>query len=303
MHDDYPRTESELEQRFYDEAACLEYLHGLRWPEAFCCPGCGHHGAWPMRRGLWLCQHCRRQTSVLARTVFQDTKLPLATWFAAMWQLTSQSHGVSAMDLQRVLKLGSYRTAWCILHKLRRTMGRPGSNRLTGRVEAAEVGWDGVKTDGPTGRLTPRKLIIAVVAQPQGQGIGQIRLRCLSEMPRRTLRGFIVQMVEPGSTVLTDGSITGRDLPGYGCVRPSRPSKRKHGLPQVHQVMLLLNRWLLASQHVSHYHLGDYLNEFAFRFNHRKSAARGELFYRLVQQAVQAEPAPYFSLRLKPRPR
>jgi hypothetical protein len=126
MHDDYPRTELELEQRFYDEAACLEYLHGLRWPEAFCCPGCGHQGAWAMKRGLWLCQHCRHQTSVLARTVFQDTKLPLATWFAAMWQLTSQPHGVSAMELQRVLKLGSYRTAWSILHKLRRTMGRPG---------------------------------------------------------------------------------------------------------------------------------------------------------------------------------
>ena len=175
---------------------------------------------------------------------------------------------------------------------------------MTGRVEAAEVGWDGVKTAGTIGRLTRRKLIIAVLAQPQGQGIGQIRLRCLSEMRRQTLRGFIAQMVEPGSTVITDGAITDQDLPGYGCVRPRRPSKGKHGLPQVHRVMLLFKRWLLgSSQHFNHYHLGDYLNEFAFRFNHRNSAERGELFYHLVQQAVQAEPAPYFSLRLKPRPR
>jgi hypothetical protein len=105
MNEDYPRTWLELEQRFHDETDCLAYLQALRWPEGLRCPRCHSQRAWPMKNGLWLCQDCRHQNSVLAGTVFQDTKLPLATWFTAMWHVTSQKNGVSALGLQRALLL------------------------------------------------------------------------------------------------------------------------------------------------------------------------------------------------------
>jgi hypothetical protein len=82
---------------------------------------------------------CRRQTSATAGTIFQDTRKPLVMWFRAMWYVTSQTNGVSAMGLQRVLGLGNYETAWTWLHKLRRAMVRPGRDQLSGCVEVDET--------------------------------------------------------------------------------------------------------------------------------------------------------------------
>ena len=115
MAEDYPRTLVELERRFSDDAACRQYLFALRWPAGFRCPRCQRENAWPISRGLWLCTGCRTQVSVLAGTVFQDTHLPLTVWFRAMWHMTSQKNGMSALGLQRVLGLGSYKTAWLML--------------------------------------------------------------------------------------------------------------------------------------------------------------------------------------------
>jgi hypothetical protein len=129
----------------------LAYLQTLCWPAGLRCPRCASQRTWLMKRGLWLCQDCRHQTSVLAGTVFQDTKLPLAIWFTAMWYVTSQKNGVSALGLQRVLGLGSYRSSWAMLHKLRRAMVRPGRDRLQGVVEVDETYWSGAETGGATG--------------------------------------------------------------------------------------------------------------------------------------------------------
>ena len=124
--EDYPRTLEEFEGRFATEQACREYLMQLRWPQGFVCPRCGGRRARPSRRGLLRCGQCDYQASVTAGTIFQDTRLPLRTWFRTMWWVTSQKNGASALGLQSILGLGSYRTAWALLHKLRRAMVRPG---------------------------------------------------------------------------------------------------------------------------------------------------------------------------------
>ena len=151
MGEDYPRTLMDLEKRFSGEEACREYLFVLRWPEGFVCPRCAGRSAWPMSRGLWLCGGCRWQVSVTSGTIFQDRKLPLTTWFRALGYVTSPKNGVSALGLQRVLGMGSYKTAWALLHKLRRSRTlprrsarltvRPGRDRLTGSVEVDETHW------------------------------------------------------------------------------------------------------------------------------------------------------------------
>ena len=112
------------------------------------------------------------QVSVLAGTVFQDTHLPLTVWFRAMWQITSQKNGVSALGLQRALGLGSYKTAWLILHKLRQAMVRPGRERLRGVVEVDETYWGAAESGGATGRLVYSKALIVVAAEQDGKGIG-----------------------------------------------------------------------------------------------------------------------------------
>ena len=137
--EDYPQTQGEFATRFSSEEACRAYLTQLRWPEGFRCPACGAAKAWPVRAVLWQCAACGRQTSVTAGTIFQDTRLPLTTWFRAMWWVTSQKTGASALGVQQVLGLGSYQTAWTWLHKLRRAMVRPGRDRLSGHVEVDET--------------------------------------------------------------------------------------------------------------------------------------------------------------------
>jgi len=299
MREDYPKTLLEFERRFTSEDACRQYLVALRWPDGFVCPSCGGRVAWTMVRSLVLCGTCRHQVSVTAGTVFQDTHVPLVTWFRALWQITSQKHGVSALGLQRALGLGSYKTAWTMLHKLRRAMVRPGRERLRGSIEVDET-YVGGEEEGVVGRRTRTKALVIVAVEADGNGIGRIRLRQIPDAARIHLHGFIAESIEPGSTVLTDGLPAYLELSGY--VHDRRVQRHQppgeYLLPRVHRVVSLLKRWLLGTHQgaVEIRHLDSYLDEFAFRFNRRKSASRGKLFYRLAQQAVQVEPVSYSTL-------
>lgn len=223
----------------------------------------------------------------------------MTTWFRAMWYVTSQKNGASALGIQRVLGLGSYKTAWAMLHKLRRAMVRPGRDRLKGAVEVDETYWGG-EEEGVIGRLTEDKAIIAVAAEEDGRGIGRIRLRCVPDLTKASLHGFIRDSVESGSTVRTDGLNAYLGLDGYIHDRQvqRRQAEGEHLLPRVHRVVSLLKRWLLGTHQgaIGYEHLDYYLDEFTFRFNRRTSASRGKLFYRLAQQAVQVSPAPFDSL-------
>jgi transposase-like protein len=217
-----------------------------------------------------------------------------------MWCITSQKNGMSALGLQRVLGLGSYRTAWLMLHKLRQAMVRPGREKLCGQVEVDETYWGSAEFGGATGRKTLSKVLIIVAAEADGKRIGRIRMVLIEDFDRKTLHRFIQDNIELGSTVCTDGLNSYRELNGY--IHNRKVQNLRQGgeplLPRVHLVISLLKRWLLGTLQgsASHKYLDDYLNEFVFRFNRRKSASRGKLFYRLAQQAVNAEPATYSML-------
>jgi transposase-like protein len=292
--EDYPRTLLALEDRFATEEACLHYLRKLRWPGGFRCPGCGCGEAWLTARGLHHCRGCSLQTSPLAGTIFQDTKKPLRLWFRAIWHITTQKYGANALGLQRVLGLGSYRTAWVWLHKLRRAMVRPGRDRLSGTVEVDET-YIGGERSGKRGRGAEGKTLVVVAAQQDGQGIGRIRLRRVADASARSLEGAVKAAVEPGSTVDTDGwsGYGGLSELGYmhKVVRESA-ELGENPLPRVHRVASLLKRWLLGTYQgaVRPAHLDYYLDEYTFRFNRRTSRSRGKLFYRLVQQAAAIDP-------------
>lgn len=295
----YPRNISELEERFSEEDACRAYLFQLRWPEGFRCPKCDGTRSWPVRRVLLQCRDCGHQTSVTAGTIFQDTRKPLSLWFRVMWWVTTQKNGASALGLQRAVGLGSYKTAWTWLHKLRRAMVRPGRERLRGTVEIDETYVGGLE-EGVRGRQTETKALVVVAAEEDGGGIGRIRMRQIPDASGKSLLAFIDESVEPGSLVHTDGwaGYEGLDKRGYRHrVTVVTDQKRSPSalLPRVHRVTSLMKRWLLGTHQgaVSREHLDYYLDEFTFRFNRRTSASRGKLFYRLVQQAMAVEPVPY----------
>jgi transposase-like protein len=299
--EDYPRTILEFEKRFATEQACRQFLFNLRWPEGVRCSRCGHDHAWPTTRGLWKCAQCGRQLSVTAGTIFQGSHQPLRVWFRAMWYVTSQKQGVSALGLQRVLGLGSYRTAWMWLHKLRCAMVRPGRERLTGTVEVDET-YLGGRRSGKTGRGAAGKTLVVVAAQERPEGIGRIRLRRVADASAKSLTAAVEQMIEPGSLVRTDDWNGYVQLPHRGYLRDAIRQGGEVGenlLPLANRVASLLKRWLLGTHHgaVRGSHLDYYLDEFTFRFNRRTSRSRGMLFFRLVQQAAMVPPVHGSALR------
>jgi transposase-like protein len=248
------------------------------------------------------CCGCGQQVSVTAGTVFQDTRTPLTVWFRAMWWITSQKNGVSALGLQQVLGWGSYQTAWTCLHKLRRAMIRPGRDRLSGAIEVDE-GYLGGLEAGSHGRGAQRKVLIAVAAEEDGRGTGRIRLQHLGDASAASLTSFIKDSIEPGSFLHTDGWQGYASISKHGYRHKVTLIKRRSEntselLPRAHRVISLLKRWLLGTHQgaVGIDHLQEYLDEFAFRFNRRKSRSRGKLFYRLVQQAVAIPPTTYRAL-------
>jgi len=281
----YPRTLKEFEDQFATEQACRAYLEKLRWPTGFCCPRCQGRRAVRIRAVLLQCYACRRQTSVTAGTIFQDTRKPLGMWFRAMWYVTSQTNGASALRIQHVLGLGSYETAWTWLHKLRRIMIQPEQDRLSGWIEVDEAF---VNVAGPK---KANKALVVIAAQTDGGGIGQIRMRAIPDASAASLHGFVLDSIAPGSTLHTEGwqGYVGLDKKGYHQeVHYGRSQGPSQLMPRVYKVALLLKGWLagLHQGAVSAEHLPYYLDEFTFRFNRRRSKGRGKLFLRLLQQAA-----------------
>ena len=296
---DYPRTLQEFDEWFPSQSACVEYLKRIRWHDGFRCPGCGGTTSWTTSRGELRCSTCQRQTSPTAGTIFEGTRKPLRTWFQAMWYVTSQKYGVSALGLQRVLGLGSYQTAWSWLHKLRRAMVRPGRDRLSDEVEVDET-YLGGKEAGVVGRKTTKKSIIAIAAEVRGSAIGRIRMACVQNASGDSLVPFVQNSIGKGALVRTDGWRAYNRLSKLGYkhhpTNISASGDPAHvSMPHVHRVASLLDRWWLGTHQgaIRPQHLDYYLDEFTFRFNRRQSQARGLLFYRLLEQALLVGPVPF----------
>jgi len=311
---DYPRNWEQFLDWFPDDDACIEYLEGIRWPDGFICPRCRMADeAYSTSRGRLVCRHCRYQCTVTAGTIFEKTRTPLRSWLAAVWFIVNQKQGVNALGLQRVLGLGSYQTAWAMLHRLRRAMIRPGRERLSGVVEVDEcfVGHTPLKKK-PVKKQRKRTVkqqdrrntVIAVAVEIKlTKGFGRIRLRRIAAASQVALMPFIKDSIEPGSIVHTDDSAAYRSLSknGYRRMKTVMQGNEKPAhasMPGVHRVAALLKRWLLGTHQgaIRPQQLDHYLDEFVFRFNRRTSRSRGLLFYRLLEQAMVTEPVTYHQI-------
>ncbi len=310
----YPRSAGEFQSWFGTDADCLDYLDWLRWPQGFVCPRCGHAGGWAVADGRYKCASCGGRTSVTAGTLFDRRRTPLTVWFMACWMFAAQKGGISALSLQRALEIGSYPTAWAMLHRLRSVLARPGRDRLTGTVEVDETYIGGDEPGLRGGRAKGKKSLVGVAVEVrQPRGYGRCRMEILPDASAASLHPFVTGHVEPGAAVITDAWMGYHELAGLGYAhdRRSQRAARTRGedpgelLPGVHRVASLAKRWLLGTHQgsVGDAHLQSYLNEFAFRFNRRRSRSRGLVFYRLLELAIAHDPVRYRDLVAEPKPK
>jgi len=298
---------------FGTDADCLDYLEWLRWPAGFVCPHCGGRSWWRLGDGRFKCGECTRRTSVTAGTIFDRTRTPLTVWFMACWMFATQKDGISAQSLQRALAIGSYQTAWAMLHRLRSVLIRPGRERLSGIVEVDETFIGGEEPGLRGGRAKGKKSLVAVAVElSEPKGYGRCRMTIVPDASAASLRAVIIEHVEPRSQVITDGwqGYRGIDKLGYTHGRRSQRAARARGddpaelLPGVHRIASLAKRWLLGTHQgsVDEAHLQSYLDEFVFRFNRRTSRSRGLVFYRVLELAVGHAPVRYRDLIISPTP-
>ena len=176
-----------FQHMFPDDDACAAWLIEMRWPDGFVCPACGHEKGWALRRKAhtFECAGCRRQTSVTAGTILHASKLPLTVWFWAAYLMATHSNGISALQLQKQLGIGSYRSAWLLAHKLRASMVDPERNPLSGLVEIDEASLPfRTKDDPPTGGQgrshDGKMLIVGAIELGDGNIPGRLRLAEIS---------------------------------------------------------------------------------------------------------------------------
>lgn len=310
----YPGSAGEFRSWFGTDEDCLDFLDWLRWPRGFVCPRCGHAGGWWVADGRYKCAGCGGRTSVTAGTLFDRRRTPLTVWFEACWLFASGKDGMSALSLQRSLEIGSYATAWAMLHRLRSVLVRPGRDRLTGTVEVDETYIGGEEPGLRGGRAKGKKALVGVAVEIfEPRGFGRARMQILVDGSAATLHSFITAHVEPGARVITDGwaGYRGIDKLGYTHEPRSQRAARACGddpgelLPGVHRIASLAKRWLLGTHQgsVEEKHLQSYLNEFVFRFNRRRSRSRGMVFYRVLELAVDHAPVRYRELVANPKPK
>src|SRR5438309_7408071 len=281
LPDDLPEDMPSFLARFGSDEQGRDYLFKARWPDGFRCSACGHDDAYALRtKVVHECVACRKQHSLLAGTIFEQTKTGLAKWFLAIYLVTSSKGGIAATELQRQLGFGSYGTAWSWLHKLRKAMVRPDRQPLAERVEADEtyVGGPrpGKRGRGAAGKTLAGGAVEAGRGKARGRRLGRLRLAAQPDASAESLEAFLAAHVAEPATVATDGWRGYLGLPAAGYDHEPINLGAAWGdaalrLPGIHLVFGLAKRRRLSTRHgaAGEKHLPACRAEYASRFNRR----------------------------------
>lgn len=292
--EDFPHDQLEFDRRFSDEGACIDYLFGLRWPEGFSCTKCGNTTYWASARGLYICRCCEYHQSVTAGTIFHGTKKPLTVWFKALWWFSTRKTGVNAINLQQLLGLGSYQTAWEWLQKLRSCTIRAGREKLSGSIEVDEFYLGGER--GKKGRGSPFKSAVAIAVERKGRKLGRLRMQVITRCTSQELIPFVTNNVVSGSRVTTDGwaGYNGLEKEGFQHrkIFQTKSEDKESVLSGVHLIASLVKRLILGTYQgrFEEKYLQRYLDEYVFRFNRRSTKTPGKRFWRIAQFAAASMP-------------
>src|SRR3982750_626175 len=294
-------SEAAFRERFGTEAPCREALFAIRWREGLTCPACGHRGFCALRtRKVFQCDRCKKQPTLTAGTVFQDSKLPLTAWFAAIYHLTQAKNGISSIELARRLGVRQP-TAWLVKHKLMRAMAarEAAKPKLSGRVEMDDAYLGGERQGGKRGRGAAGKTpIVAAVETTAERRPKRLRLTVVKGFRKKEVERLAKAAIEPGSTVVSDGLSCWPAVEKAGCSHHpmvTGTGKRAASWTPFKWVNTMLGnvKTALAGtyHHVSPKHAQAYLTNFAYRFNRRFQL--DSIVERLPRAAVPPAPQPY----------
>jgi transposase-like protein len=309
------RSLLEFQREFVTEDACAQHLKKIRWPDGFQCPKCGHPEAWFIRtRKIMDCKKCRAKISLTTGTIFHKTRMPLTKWYWLIYHMAMDKVGVSISEMQRILEIKDYKTAWLMAHKVRKAMAaRDAGYSLAGLVELDES-FFGPKGDNKRGRGSERKstvlCAISLYRDPQGnEKPGFAHMRVVNNASAKTIEAFLERLGYGETTpegkhllesVRTDGwrsygkVMKDRNLPHYKVILKD-PKAAGKLLPWVHRTISNAKAVIRgAHRGVSEKHLQSYLSEICYRFNRR--FWEKELFDRLIKACVSTETITYSSL-------
>jgi hypothetical protein len=294
-------SEAAFRERFGTEEACRAALFAMRWREGLTCPACGGRGFCELKtRKVFQCNRCKRQVRLTAGTVFQDSKLPLTTWFAAIYHLTQGKGGISSVELGRRLGV-KQGTAWLMKHKLMRAMAEreAAKPKLAGRIEIDDAYLGGERPGGKRGRGAGSKTpVVAAVETTAERKPRRLKLSVVRGFRKREVEKVAKRDLAPGSNVVSDGLSCWPAVAKAGCAHlpmATGSGRRAAGWASFRWVNTCLGNIKTAIvgtyRHVSPKHAQAYLSSFAYRFNRRHQL--DSIVERLAWAAVRTAPQPY----------
>jgi transposase-like protein len=289
----------EFLRSFGTETQCAEALKQARWPQGFGCPRCGgadHYVVGHGARKLFQCNGCRHQSSLTSGSLMEHTKLPLTTWFLAIYLISQAKTGLSALALKRQLGV-SYPTAWLLHHKINRAMAQQdSSHRLTGVVQLDDAYLGGERAGGKAGRGSENKVpfVAAVSLNDQGRPM-HLKLNLVSGFTSKAIGNWAEANLAPGTLVTSDGLACFAAVADAGCIHVPMVvgDLKPRDLPDfkwVNTVLGNLKTTLAGAYHSLKYrkYAAHYLAAFAYRFNRRFDLR--DLVARLIVDVARSKP-------------
>ena len=256
-----------------DEQAAIDHFKAIRWKNGEFCPHCGHEKLYHFSDGrTHKCAQCRQRFSIKVGSIFEDTKIPLRKWFAAIWLITSHKKGIASTQLAKDIKV-TQKTAWFMLHRLRHAARTRSFNRpLKGMVESDEAMFGGKdKNKHAHRRGKDAKVVVHGLLERDGE------LRAGKVVSLKDVRRAVMANVEPGANLMTDEATIYRGLNrhfNHHTVNHSADEYSRWGWAHVNGLegfWSLLKRQIYGIHHwVSAAHLGRYVDEAVWRYNRRK---------------------------------
>jgi len=289
---DLPITE--FQKKFNDEDACRTYLFKFRWPKGFHCSNCAHAKYYLIKkRHLYQCAKCKKQHSVTAGTIFQDTHLSLQKWFWAIYLVSRDKRGYSALSLKNAIQV-SYPTAWLMFHKIRQAMARKDEDYiLEGTVIVDDAFFGGVVEDKKRGRGTEKaNVLVAISLTKNLENPLFAKMKVIENMKDEIVSNAIADMIEPGSTIRSDAHKTIANLQGYFhdvVIASKDREKAKEILHWVNVIISNAKSYILGTYHgLPKTHLQKYLDEFCYRLNRR--FCEPAIFDKLINACLLSHP-------------
>jgi len=281
---------------FNNEDACRDYLFNARWPKGFICQKCGHDKYYLIhKRYLYQCAKCKKQHSVTAGTLFQDTHLSLLKWFWAIYLVSRDKRGLSTLSLKNAIQV-SYPTAWFMLQKIRQAMGKKDqSYTLNGTVVVDDAFFGGVVEGKKRGRGTEKTTVLVAVSLNKDQEPLFAKMTILENLKNKPVSEAISEMIDIGSIIRSDAHKTLTNLSGYKhevVVASKDKEKAREMLHWVDTIISNAKAYILGTYHgLPKKYLQRYLDEFCYRLNRRFSER--VIFYKLIDACLLLGPVTF----------